>query len=758
LIKEEEQPMQQGKIFAQRTSHRLRSQWATFALALAFACAAVGAMPASVLAAQAGPTLQSLTGNVIDLIGQHGRAAENLKPAMLARLQNIAAQRYQQLATIIENDPGAVLQVALPGALRQSAPASARNFIEEQVDMDGELEILHEDRAQGSRFVYKLKSFGIDYSLFFRKNPPTHLSSGAHVKVRGVRVNTALALDSGGSVQAAAAPIAPNTFGQQTTLVILVNFRNNATQPYDATFAANLFNTTSNFFLENSYQQAYLNTTIKGWYTIDMDAPYVVTNADGSKTYNCDYSSISSKADAAATGAGVSLSNYKRKVYAFPQANGCTWWGLGSVGGNPSRAWINGSLQLRVAAHEMGHNLGLWHSHSLDCGAAVIGGTCTSSDYGDVLDVMGSSSYHFNAFQKERLGWLNYGSSPPITSAVSNGSYPIYPLETLGNNSKAVKILKSTNTSTGKSVYYYAECRQAIGFDAGLSTNANVVNGLVIHTGDEASGDSSYLLDMTPATSSWSDPALVTGLSFTDPVSGVTLTSDVPCSNTLNGNIGVTIGAIACVRANPDLTISPTANQSITASGSATYTLTVKNNDNSGCATGSFNLTTTPPSGWGAKLVTTALAIAPGAAASTNLTVTAPSGAADGIYQTSATATNAADSSYADSVTAGAVVYTVSSVSVAVATDKASYLRNQNVTVSTTVNVNGSPAANMPVTLTVIKPTGASNIVGLTTAANGVATYKFRLNRKDPAGIWQVQANSSTGGVSGSGAKTFVVQ
>ena len=510
-------------------------------LALAAAVAIVSATSATAQAAQA--TLQTLTGNVIELIGQHGKAADHLKPAILARLQNIATQRHQQLATAIESDPGAVLQVALPGALRQRAPASVRNFIEEQVDMDGELEVLHEDRDQGSRFVYKLKAFGLDYSLNFRKNPPTQMTSGTRVRVHGVRVNTALALDSGASVQAAAAPIAPNTFGQQNTIVILVNFRNNTTQPYDTTAAGAVFNTTSNFFLENSYQQAYLNTTIRGWYTLDMDAPYYVTNADGTKTYYCDYSSIASKADAAATGAGVTLSNYTRKVYAFPQVSGCTWWGLGSVGGNPSRAWINGSLQLRVAAHEMGHNLGLWHSHSLDCGAAVIGGTCTSSDYGDVLDVMGSSSYHFNAFQKERLGWLNYGASPPITSASSNGSYPIYPLETLGNNPKAVKILKSTNTSTGKSAYYYAECRQPIGFDAGLSSNANVLNGLVIHTGDEASGNSSYLLDMTPATASWNDPALVTGLSFTDSASGVTLTSEVPCSNTLNGNIGVTIGA-----------------------------------------------------------------------------------------------------------------------------------------------------------------------------------------------------------------------
>ena len=63
--------MQQGKIFAQPISLRFRSGWAAVGLALAVAFATAGAMPALILAAQAGPTLQSLTGSVIDLIGQH---------------------------------------------------------------------------------------------------------------------------------------------------------------------------------------------------------------------------------------------------------------------------------------------------------------------------------------------------------------------------------------------------------------------------------------------------------------------------------------------------------------------------------------------------------------------------------------------------------------------------------------------------------------------------------------------------------------
>ncbi len=183
------------------------------------------------------------------------------------------------------------------------------------------------------------------------------------MRVRGARSNGVLALQSGGqSVQTVAAAV-PNTLGEQRTLVILVNFRNDTSQPYTVDFANNIFfSTTSNFFLENSYQQTYLSGVVKGWYPIDMDSP--IDNA------TCDYARIASLADQAATNAGVVLSNYSHKVYAFPQT-GCSWWGLSSVGGSPSQSWINGTLELGVTAHELGHGLGLWHSHSLDCGTVT---------------------------------------------------------------------------------------------------------------------------------------------------------------------------------------------------------------------------------------------------------------------------------------------------------------------------------------------------------------------------------------------------
>ena len=138
---------------------------------------------------------------------------------------------------------------------------------------------------------------------------------------------------------------------------------------------------------------------------------------------------------------------------------------------------------------------------------------------------MGNTAAHFGAFMKERLGWLSYGNSPPIATVQTDGTYPLEPLESApAGGSKALKILKSTDPTTGIHTWYYVEFRQAIGFDSFLSSGYNnVLNGVVIRTGSESDGNSSYLLDMTPQTDDWTDPALDSGLSFTDPLSGVTV-------------------------------------------------------------------------------------------------------------------------------------------------------------------------------------------------------------------------------------------
>src|SRR5689334_17027960 len=309
---------------------------------------------------------------------------------------------------------------------------------------EGEVEVLHEDRDVGSRYRYFLHTAAERLELRFSSDAPA-LVSGDHIRARGLRTNGVLALTSGGSVQTLSSGLA-NTFGLQKTLVILVNFANNPVQPYTLSSAQSVAATTSDFDLENSFGQTSLDATVVGWYTINFSSA------------TCDYNTISSLAEQAASAHGISVSSYPRRVYAFPQFSACSWWGLGSVGGNPSRAWINGSLQLRVLGHEMGHNLGLYHSHSLVCAA----GTCTASEYGDTLDIMGSSVGHYNAFQKERLGWLNYNISPPITTVSTDGVYWAARYETQDSDPKALKIFKGVDPSTGHNTYYYVEYRAGV--------------------------------------------------------------------------------------------------------------------------------------------------------------------------------------------------------------------------------------------------------------------------------------------------------
>jgi len=627
-------------------------------------------------------------------------------------------------------------------------PISAQPVPPGLVELDGTLEVLHEDRDPGSRYVYFLRTAIERLELRFAADAPA-LQTGDQVRARGRRANGVLALDSSASVQTLAAAL-PNTFGAQKTLVMLINFTDNATQPYSIATAQNVFNTTSNFDLENSYNQTWMtgvtNTAtaadIVGWFTINLSSSV------------CDYSTTATLADQAASAAGVNLANYTRRVYAFPQ-NSCTWWGLGTVGGNPSRAWINGSLQLRVVAHEMGHNLGLYHSHSLDCGTAVIGGTCTSSDYGDYFDTMGSSAYHYNAYQKERLGWLNYGASPPLTSVTTDGVYWIAPYQTDTDDPKALKILQSIDSS-GHKTNYYLEFRRPIGFDAGMSSNTNVMNGVLVHLGTESSGNTSYILDMTPATSSWTDPALMVGQGYSDATAGVTFT--VLSADASGAYVSVTFsggGTATCTHANPTVSMSPSS-QTVVAGGSVSHTVTITNTDGSACTASSFNLSSAMPAGLSGTFGASIINLAPGSSSSTTLQVAASPTLAAGVYNFNIAAANSSATSFVKTTSGSENV--VTSLNVGVSTDKASYARNQQVTVTASVSSGGAPLANAAVTFTITKANGSVLTSSAITGANGVATYKFRLNKRDPVGSYQAKANAAMGGVSANATTSFNVQ
>jgi hypothetical protein len=276
--------------------------------------------------------------------------------------------------------------------------------------------------------------------------------------------------------------------------------------------------------------------------------------------------------------------------------------------------WINGGTTTGLLAHEFGHTLGLYHSHALNCHPTVVTPPCSIVEYGDGTDAMGGANGHYNAFQKQRLGWLDYNLSPPITTVSTGGTYAIDAYEMSGTAPKALKIARGT---TGQS--FFVELRRNVGWDANLYGT-----GVFIHLATDSQPDSSTLLDMTPGTSPLSDDAfLAVGKSFTDPISGVTLTT-LSVSST-SATIMVDMDDAPCTRSAPGVTASPAQSPAVQPGTAVTYTVSVTNTDTAGCSAASFTLQATPPTtSWQKSFGASSVTTNPGATASTTLLITSP--------------------------------------------------------------------------------------------------------------------------------------
>ena len=616
--------------------------------------------------ADLGPTdsAEHLTHALLTLHGRYQQAHPAERVLLMSDLQTIAAKRQQLLAALIEDDPGEVLRVAIPAAVRTSLPPTVQAYVEEEVEGEGELEVLYEDYDTQSRLLYFLKTDSERFSLHFAASPPKQLLTGTQVRVSGVQINGVFALESeetsietlalassGASTATATTSVAlPNTFGAQQTLVLLINFQDNPSdKPWTVEQARNVvFNEVSDFFWENSYGQTWLSGDVFGWYTISLNST------------SCNTTWIAQQADAAAAASGVDLSVYSRFLYLFPRNSTCSWSGVGTVGGNPSRVWSNGKLELKVIGHELGHNFGLQHSHALECGLTTLGTNCQTYEYGDHLDIMGNyTAGHFNVFQKEQLGWLGYGVSPPITTVETNGTYSFEPYEVGGAGAKALKILKGIDPATGARSWYYLEYRQALGFDSFVAGNDNILNGVVVRLGTDSDRNSSFFLDMTPESTTsgyydWEDPALESGMSYTDLDSDLTITT--AWTDGGGATVHVDFGAQACVHANPALSFSPSQSQAVTPGTAVSYTVNVTNQDTSACGASQFNLQAIPPLGWTATLTSSLLSLQPGTSASTTLTVISPISIPDGFYGVAVTAGNSGE---IKSVASGSAIYVV---------------------------------------------------------------------------------------------------
>ncbi|HET9975799.1 MAG TPA: NEW3 domain-containing protein [Burkholderiaceae bacterium] len=661
---------------------------------------------------------------------------------MLARLRRATVEGCAPARRVLS---GGAWLFAAAATLSSAAAVAAV-----PAQIEGQLEVLVEDHATFSRTRHVLKTDRGRFELRFARGNAPNLAHGTRVRARGRLEGQLLALDDSGASSltvTAAAPLS-NTTGEQKVAVLLVNFQDDASQPHTVAQAQDVvLNQAGGFMRENSFQATWLTGSVSGWLTLPI-------------ARTCATSAIADAAKQAAAAAGISLAGVTRFLYVFPRNDSCGWSGVGTVGGMPSDAWINGRLELKVVAHELGHNFGLQHSHSNDCDLTPLGNTCTPYEYGDVADAMGTNTAsHYNAFQKERLGWLNNGAQPPIATATASGSYVIGAFETATGNAKALKVPRGIDPATGAKTWYYIEYRQPIGFDAGLASlyQSNIVNGVLIRTAIDGDRNSSYLLDMTPntvPTFDMTDAALLPGQAFVDSAAGVTVT--LTARDAVQATVQVTLGAPSgCVRANPTVTVAAGA-AAVAAGTAVAYATSVTNNDNAGCGASALNLQSTLPAGWSGSFASPTLALMPGAAASTTLTVTSPASTVAGSYPVGVKAISGSSPAHSGSASSSYAV--AGALTTSVATNSAVYRRNDMVTMTASVRSGGAPVANAGVVFTIVKPNGATVAYNAVSNASGVASASYRVARKDPLGAWQVHNNASFQGSSANAASAFAVQ
>jgi M6 family metalloprotease-like protein len=454
-----------------------------------------------------------------------------------------ATRRAGLLRELIAADPARALQLAA---------------LEQRTDFTGIPEATVEDdferHSTRTRWVLRTPS-GETVEL--------HFATGARpqdctreIRVTGIRVEdriAAAAFASEGPANLTSSQCSTTT-GVRRIAVLLLQTPS-ATLPASVTSAA--------------LTTAFFGTTGQSVNTFWAEASYGKTSATGSvfgpftlsSNFTCNQTESILTAAIAAAQASVDFTQYHHLVLVMPNVGSCSI-GFGSIGcrqlnstqrGTFSTAvsWLRADYLNRtdaivsVAGHELGHNLRLDHSNTLNFAGIALGppGTGSSNEYQDYLAMMGLSYTfngrtllgHYAAPHKSRMGWFNPGN---LQNVETSGTYTIAPYESPASGPQVLRVRRGA----GSDAWLWIEYRRNAGFDATLAPIVPSFDGALIHYEDPLLPyDPTYthLLNFHPG-GALGRSFLLNGESWTDPSSTLRLRVDGATSAGLT--VTVTLG------------------------------------------------------------------------------------------------------------------------------------------------------------------------------------------------------------------------